>query len=179
MERRLQDNHPASHFLIKPFLASELMNHIGLLLKQGAYPEHDRAMDSSGRVAFQVNVLMAEDNVINARVLSTLLSGIGCQVSWARDGEVALQMALSDAFDIAFIDLRMPRMDGLAFTREMREQEKGDRRLPIIALTANISSAVRKSCAEAGMDDFLAKPVDERLLRETIERYTSIRDCRI
>ncbi|PLX60203.1 MAG: hypothetical protein C0630_16905 [Sedimenticola selenatireducens] len=46
--------------------------------------------------------------------------------------------------------------------------------MPIIALTANISSAIRKSCAEAGMDDFLAKPVDERLLRQTIERYTSI-----
>ncbi|WP_029132852.1 ATP-binding protein [Sedimenticola selenatireducens] len=179
MERRLQDDHPASHFLIKPFLASELLSHIGLLLKRGAYPEHDRATDSRSGAAFQVNVLMAEDNAINARVLSTLLSGIGCHVSWARNGEDALQMALNDVFDISFIDLRMPKMDGLAFTREMREQEKGDRRLPIIALTANISSAIRKSCAEAGMDDFLAKPVDERLLRQTIERYTSIRHRRI
>lgn len=176
MERRVLDNHPASHFLIKPFLASELMNHIGLLLKQDVYPEHDRARDFHGRVASQVNVLMAEDNAINARVLSTLLSGIGCHVSWARNGEEALQMVLNHAFDIAFIDLRMPKMDGLAFTREIREQEKGDRRLPIIALTANISSAICKSCAEAGMDDFLTKPVDERLLRQTIERYTAIRD---
>jgi len=176
MERRLQDNHPASYFLIKPFLASELMNHIGLLLKRSGYREQDRAMHAHDRLPFRVNVLMAEDNAINAKVLNTLLNGIGCQVSWARDGEEALRLGLNNAFDIAFIDLRMPKMDGLAFTREMREQEKGDQRLPIIALTANISSAIRKSCAEAGMDDFLAKPVDELLLRQTIERYTAIRN---
>ncbi len=174
MARKLSDGHPASFFLMKPFIASELMNHIGLLLKQNDGVEHGGVVRSHDRLPFPVNVLIAEDNAINARVLSTLLNGIGCQVSWAKNGEEAVQMTLKDRFDIAFIDLRMPKMDGLSFTRAFREQEKSGRRLPIIALTANISSSIRRSCAEAGMDDFLAKPVDERLLRQTIERYTSI-----
>ncbi|WP_428603481.1 ATP-binding protein [Sedimenticola sp.] len=178
MERKLSDNHPASHFLIKPFISSELLSHVGLVLKRGGYQERGRVIYSRDKLEIPVNVLMAEDNAINAKVLSTLLDGIGCRVSWARNGEEALQMVFSDSFDIAFIDLRMPKMDGIAFTREYREQESGDCRLPIIALTANTSSNIRKACTEAGMDDFLAKPVDERLLRQTIERYTSIGSSR-
>lgn len=174
MERRLSDSHPASYFLTKPFVAAELMNQVGVLLRQGGYPGDGNARHIRDSLSFPVRVLMAEDNTINAKVLSTLLNGIGCQVSWAKNGEEALRMALADSFDIAFIDLRMPKMDGLSFTRELRAQEQGDRRLPIIALTANISSNVHKACAEAGMDDFLAKPVDERLLRQAIQRYTSI-----
>lgn len=176
MERKLRDDHPASDFLIKPFLLSELLNHIGSLLKRGGYPEPGRALPSRGRASFGVKVLMAEDNVINARVLSTLLEGMGCRVSWARDGEIALRLARQETFDIAFIDLRMPRLDGLAFTRALREQEQAGQRLPIIALTANISATIRAACTEAGMDDFLAKPVDEPLLRQTIVRYASVRD---
>ncbi len=174
MERKLRDSDPASDFLIKPFLASELLSHIESLLQRGGSPEHKPAQPSSPLSTSAVRVLMAEDNTINAKVLSTLLEGIGCQVNWARNGEEALQLARDRAFDIAFIDLRMPKMDGLAFTRAMRNQEQGGQRLPIIALTANISSTVRQSCAEAGMDDFLAKPVDELLLRQTINRYTVV-----
>ncbi|WP_260291158.1 ATP-binding protein [Sedimenticola hydrogenitrophicus] len=174
MERKLSDNHPASHFLIKPFISSELLNHVGRLLRRGGCPEQGGQRVSSPPLELPINVLMAEDNEINARVLSTLLAGIGCRVSWARNGEEALALALRQRFDIAFVDLRMPKMDGILFTREYRGQEQGDRRLPIIALTANATSNIRKSCAEAGMDDFLAKPVDESLLRQAIERYTTI-----
>lgn len=176
MERKLHDNHPASDFLIKPFLPSELLDHIGLLLKRGGNPEQGRIKHAPGKPPARVNVLMAEDNMINAKVLSTLLESIGCQVSWARNGEEALHMVQKDTFDIAFIDLRMPKLDGLAFTRELRALEQGGRRLPIVALTANISTTIRNSCAEAGMDDFLAKPVDEPLLRQTIDRFTSVSD---
>ncbi|AKH19101.1 response regulator [Sedimenticola thiotaurini] len=176
MERKLRDSHPASDFLIKPFLTSELLGHIESLLRRGGPPELKPASPSPLQSTSAVKVLMAEDNTINAKVLSTLLENIGCKVSWARNGEEALQLVQARTFDIAFIDLRMPKMDGLAFTRAIREQERGGQRLPIIALTANISSTVRQSCAEVGMDDFLAKPVDELQLRQAINRYTVVYD---
>ncbi|TVO75222.1 MAG: response regulator [Sedimenticola selenatireducens] len=173
LERKSPDKHPNNHFLKKPFICSDLFQQISTVLKE---PLSTVAVLDGKRNFEQVkiSVLMAEDNAINAKVLSTLLSGIGCSVAWARDGEEALAMALKGRYDIAFIDLRMPKLDGLAFTREWRAGEKANVRLPIIALTANTSASVRLQCAEAGMDDFLAKPVDEQLLQKAIERYSAV-----
>lgn len=173
LERKSPDKHPNDHFFKKPFICPDLFQQIATALKE-PLSTADFIEEKHDLLPIKISVLMAEDNAINARVLSALLSGIGCSVSWARDGEEALAMALKSRYDIAFIDLRMPKLDGLAFTREWRAGEKGDARLPIIALTANTSSSIRLQCAEAGMDDFLTKPVDEQLLQKAIERYTSV-----
>ncbi|HHI76749.1 MAG TPA: response regulator, partial [Gammaproteobacteria bacterium] len=97
----------------------------------------------------------------------------GHRVTLMRDGEAALQAALGCDFDLAIVDLRMPRMDGLDFTRAWREHEAHSgsrRRMPIVALTANVAEEARDACLEAGMDDFLTKPVDPDTLDELIAR---------
>ena len=74
-------------------------------------------------------------------------------------------------FDLAFVDLRMPVLDGQGFTRVYREQEADDVHMPIIALTANTSNETRDQCIALGMDGFLAKPVDALHLREVVNQY--------
>ncbi|MCW8907863.1 MAG: ATP-binding protein [Sedimenticola sp.] len=172
-ERRFSDNHPASRFLVKPCIGDELSRQIDRLLEldlPGPDAEQEVRGGCSRLPGFRV--LMAEDNAINGKVLRTLLEGMGCQVTWARDGAAALREAAVAAFDIAFIDLRMPKKNGLEFARELRSREKGGVRLPVIALTANTSQHTRQQCMEAGMDDFLAKPVQERQLFSVINRLT-------
>lgn len=121
-----------------------------------------------------LHVLVAEDDNINARLIHSLLTRKGHRVTLMRDGEAALQAALGCDFDLALIDLRMPNKDGLDFTRAWRAHEAsqgGERHLPIIALTANVAEEARDACLEAGMDDFLTKPVDPETLDGLIARY--------
>ncbi|MBF6023096.1 PAS domain-containing hybrid sensor histidine kinase/response regulator [Lysobacter niastensis] len=104
-------------------------------------------------------VLLAEDNVFNQEVVLALLGDAGLVVEVADDGEAALQMARSRHYDAVLMDMRMPVMDGLAVTRELR-RTTGLSALPIIALTANAMDEDRQRCMEAGMNDFVAKPFD-------------------
>ncbi len=117
------------------------------------------------------HILVAEDNAIAGRVITTLLQRQGYRTSLALDGESALAELGQQAFDLAFVDLRMPKIDGLELARRQRAREDGGRRLPLIALTANAAEEVRQQCLAAGMDDFLAKPVDPKGLTATLRRY--------
>ena len=116
-------------------------------------------------------VLVAEDDDINAKLITKLLGQVGCQVTLAKDGQAALTAATETAFDLAFVDLRMPHMDGIDFTKAYRAQEESGRHLPIVALTANAAEETRAACLRAGMDEFVAKPVDPQVLSELILRY--------
>jgi len=116
-------------------------------------------------------LLVAEDDDINAKLVDTLLRREGCEVTLVHDGQAALEAARSQQFDLAFIDLRMPRMDGIGFTTAYRAQERPGHHLPIVALTANAAEEVRAECLRAGMDDFVTKPIDPELLQELISRY--------
>lgn len=117
------------------------------------------------------SVLVAEDDDINAKLITSLLRKAGCRVTLVGDGAAALEATAEEQFDLAFIDLRMPRMDGIDFTRRYREQETVGTHLPIVALTANAAEEARAECLRAGMDDFVTKPVDPQILQELILRY--------
>lgn len=116
-------------------------------------------------------ILVAEDDDINAKLISSLLRKAGCSVTLVGDGAAALQAAGEQSFDLAFVDLRMPKMDGIDFTRRFRAVEVPGTHLPIIALTANAAEQARADCLRAGMDDFVTKPVDPQILQELILRY--------
>jgi two-component system, sensor histidine kinase RpfC len=116
-------------------------------------------------------ILVAEDNPIAAKVITTLLQRQGYDTTLVLDGEEALRKAEEEVFDLAFVDLRMPKIDGLDFARRQRQREAGLGHLPIIALTANAAEDIRQQCLAAGMDDFLAKPVDPGDLSRTLARY--------
>jgi two-component system sensor histidine kinase RpfC len=117
-----------------------------------------------------LNILVAEDNPVNQRVLRGLLEHVGHRTWLARDGEQALAMLEGDEhrFDLAIIDMHMPRLSGPEVVQRWRFMEQG--RLPIIMLTADARSEAEAACAEAGADAFLTKPVNSRELIDVIAR---------
>jgi len=116
-----------------------------------------------------VRVLLVEDNPVGQLLAKTLLRREGCLVQTAADGYEALTAVGSHLFDIIFMDMRMPRLDGVSATRLMRAQGL---KTPIIALTANAYSEDRTVCLDAGMDDHLSKPLELESLRNALGRWT-------
>ena len=104
-------------------------------------------------------VLLVEDNEINQQIASELLSDAGVLVDVARDGAEALKKVHSTAYDLVLMDMQMPVMDGVTATQAIRRIPRL-RNLPIVAMTANARAADRQSCLDAGMNDFLSKPID-------------------
>ncbi|WP_082626673.1 response regulator [endosymbiont of Ridgeia piscesae] len=96
-----------------------------------------------------IRILLAEDNAIAAKVLFTLLQQKGHRVCIARDGQEALELLQAEQFHLAFVDLRMPRMDGFELTRRYRQLEPETEHLPILALTANAPEDVLQQCSNA------------------------------
>jgi two-component system, sensor histidine kinase and response regulator len=115
-------------------------------------------------------VLLVEDNDINQQVARELLEDAGLAVDVAGDGQVALDMAQRTAYDLVFMDMQMPVMDGLVATRRMREIGKLAR-LPIVAMTANAMEMDRQRCLESGMNDVVVKPIDPEDLWTTLLRW--------
>lgn len=109
--------------------------------------------------------LMAEDNPVNAKVLVRLLERLGVQCEVVPDGVEAVQRASEQAFEVIFMDLNMPRMDGLEATRQLRARGLT---LPIIAVTARVSSEDEQECMKAGMTAYLTKPVSLKRLEELV-----------
>lgn len=114
--------------------------------------------------------LVVDDNPVNARVAKGLLEKLGLTVDWAADGMEALERLGSHHFDLVLMDCEMPRLDGLSATRAWRERET-DRRLPIIALTADAQQENLEACLKAGMDAALTKPVQMGLLRDVVAKW--------
>jgi CheY-like chemotaxis protein len=121
-----------------------------------------------------LRVLLAEDNPINQTVAVHLLRKEGFTVEVASHGAEAAARVQEEEFDLVLMDIQMPEMDGLAATALIREREKGTgRRLPIIALTAHAMAGDRERCLAAGMDAYLAKPIQPRQLLEAIQQLLS------
>ena len=119
-----------------------------------------------------LRILVAEDNAVNQRVIRRMLEKLGHNVTVAAHGQQALAALEAASFDIVFMDVQMPLLDGLEATRKIRQDERGtDRHLRIVALTANAFDEDRQLCLAAGMDSFLAKPVTFASLRNEIENY--------
>jgi two-component system sensor histidine kinase RpfC len=170
--------HPAgppdrTRWLGKPCLAEDLVAAVEDLLGVSTITQPPRAESSvlgqAGPGAEAVRVLVAEDNEIAAKVITTFLTKMGYCFTRVDDGEQALKEALTGDYGIAIIDLRMPKLDGTELALRYRSLAP-TRPLPMVALTANASEDIKQACLAAGMDDFLAKPVNPVLLRQTIER---------
>jgi two-component system sensor histidine kinase/response regulator len=121
-------------------------------------------------------VLLAEDNVVNAKLAVRLLERLGCSVDVASNGHEALKMVQSIPFDLVFMDCQMPEMDGFEATRAIRAWEGSSRvgqspatQLPIIALTANAMQGDRERCLAAGMNDYITKPLSRADLARVLE----------
>ena len=122
-----------------------------------------------------LRVLVVEDNVVNAALVRLLLERDGCVVGAAASGTQALEILGTQTWDVVLMDCQMPEMDGYATTRYWRRLELTERRprLPILALTAHAMADDRKRCLDAGMDDYLTKPVKLDALRAVLARHVA------
>lgn len=117
-----------------------------------------------------IRVLIAEDNLVNLTIAKKLLERQSCLVTTAKDGQDALDLCQTHSFDIILMDLQMPRLDGLEATRQIRALPNANAQVPIIALTASAMAGERDRCLDAGMTDYLTKPIDRLTLEATIHR---------
>ena len=115
-------------------------------------------------------VLLAEDNPVNQKVLARLLERLGCQVTVVSDGQEAVEATQRGGFDVIFLDCQMPRMDGYEAARRIRQAGGRLENVPVVALTAHAMESDRQRCLEAGMTDYVAKPVSLDSLRAALER---------
>ena len=123
-------------------------------------------------------LLLVEDNPVNLMVAQRLLQVIGMDCETAGNGQVALEKLQATNYDMVLMDCQMPVLDGYAATRRWREHEQASgapQRLPIIAMTANAMAGDRQKCLDAGMDDYLAKPVTRGELERCINRWRGVR----
>jgi CheY-like chemotaxis protein/HPt (histidine-containing phosphotransfer) domain-containing protein len=126
-------------------------------------------------------ILLVEDNPVNQRVAQHLLQKLAADVTLANNGADALQRLTESAYDAVLMDCQMPVMDGFTATRRIRELERQNgraKRLPIIALTANVMSEDRENCIAAGMDAHLGKPIEPAQLIDCLSRYLKPNDER-
>ncbi len=119
------------------------------------------------------HVLLADDNRVNQKVALGALQRLGLTVDVANNGEEAVAAWAAGIFDLILMDCQMPVMDGYQAAREIRARETRANRTPIIALTADAMKGTEQLCREAGMDDYLTKPIDRDRLSEVVNRYLS------
>ena len=120
-----------------------------------------------------MKVLLVEDNPVNRTLTRRLLEKLGCDVTTANDGEAALGLLQWHRFDMIFMDCVMPKVDGFEATRRLRklESERELSHVPVVALTASAMEQDEEKCRHAGMDAFVAKPVNMEMLRAILDQF--------
>ncbi|ACN17576.1 BarA [Desulforapulum autotrophicum HRM2] len=164
-------------YLTKPVRQVDLYNSL-VELMNGNYLEKKDLITQyhlkKELTTFNARVLLAEDNIINQQVAKGVLCKLGCRVELATNGLEAVSAAQKESYDIVFMDCQMPRMDGYEATgkiRWMEDLKSGQKRLPIIALTANALSGDREKCLAAGMDDYISKPFGKEKIIKVLKHW--------
>jgi CheY-like chemotaxis protein len=140
-------------------------------LREPTIPMPALASGSSG-----LRLLVAEDNPVNQKLIRHMLEKLGCHVDIASDGRAALALSREQDYDLILMDCSMPEMDGYEATEQLRRDQRGGRRVPIIALTANAMAEDRARCLAAGMDDYLSKPVRLEDVQAALQRWAASED---
>ena len=174
LEAARQRELPLDGVLNKPVSASTLLDQISFVfggvtgqsrktLRQSSYKEDERALRGAW-------LLLVEDNEVNQEVAQQILSDAGIRVDIAGNGAIALAKIADNAYDGVLMDCQMPVMDGYQATRKLRQDARYSN-LPVIAMTANAMVGDKEKCLDAGMNDFIAKPIDVAQLFGTLARW--------
>jgi two-component system sensor histidine kinase/response regulator len=159
-----------TRYLKKPISQADLLRTIlGVLGRVEQIAPVSGQVQEKGETA--LHILLAEDNTINQRVATALLQKMGHSVVVAANGQKALQALEKEAFDLVLMDAQMPEMDGFAATAAIRSQEKiTGNHISVIAMTAHAMKGDRERCLDAGMDDYISKPISQQDLKAVIQR---------
>ncbi|MDW8320429.1 MAG: response regulator [Armatimonadota bacterium] len=163
-------------WLTKPVRRSQLYNALCEAIGVDTGSDASSRTPPVERRASGVRVLLVEDNEVNRKLALRMLQRLGCSVEVAANGREAVEMTANRAYDLVFMDIQMPEMDGAEATRLIRERERhtGDH-LTIIAMTAHAMEGDRERCLSAGMDDYLSKPVKIEALAQMVEKWSPVR----
>ena len=177
---RSAEENQIENVLIKPVNASMLFDSVARLFGQHNPGAADAREAGDGPAVSMTairgaKVLLVEDNDLNQEVATELLRGAGLVVDVADNGQIAVEKVQSAAYDIVLMDMQMPVMDGLSATRIIRQMPPF-KSLPIVAMTANAMQADREACRDAGMDDYVPKPIEPRELFQTLLKWIKPRD---
>jgi CheY-like chemotaxis protein len=157
---------------------SELLNAVlGAIIPRAGTPAEDerRASDRAPSPPVSARILVADDGEANRQLAVGLVSQFGYQADVAHNGREAVEKVQADAFDLVLMDVRMPILDGLEATRQIREhEEQTGGHIPIVAMTAHALKEDCARCLEAGMDGYLSKPIRKRELQKMLVRFLPV-----
>jgi CheY-like chemotaxis protein len=171
-------------FLSKPIHREKIYQMLERILGKGK-DEIDKDKPEKHKIVTQysiredrkhsVRILLAEDNPVNQKLAKIMLTKAGYQVEVANNGKEAVEMytANPEDFDLIFMDVQMPEMDGLEATRKIRNPQSAirNRDIPIVAMTAHAMKGDREMCLEAGMDDYITKPIKREIVFNILEKW--------
>lgn len=164
-------------YLVKPVKQRQLIDVIGTVLGQTRQEKKDRKRKLVTRHTVsehyrrQTKLLLVEDNLVNQKLAVALLSKAGYPVDVVENGKEAVEAVTKNQYTLVLMDVQMPEMDGLEATKTIRAKEAGKEHIPIIAMTAHAMKGDRERCLDAGMDDYLSKPLNHEQLYETIAKW--------
>lgn len=168
-------------YLTKPVRRAQLYDTLSTVMgspEAGGSPDHERPLVTTytlkeAEAQTRARLLLAEDNKVNQKVAVRTLEKLGYRVDVSDDGEEAVEAVSRTDYAAVVMDVQMPKMDGYEATAEIRrrENESGNKHIPIIAMTANALRGDREKALEAGMDDYIAKPIKAEELGETLRRW--------
>lgn len=153
--------------LTKPLLPNKLFRYL-----QSVSGEDDVSHLVENKAGkFEANVLVVEDNDVNQMVVSGMLNNMGCDVTIAENGQLGIDALQKNNFDIVFMDINMPVLNGCEATKRIRLSENNEQHIPIVALTANVLPEDVKTYFEAGMDEYMSKPFTTDKLNEILFKW--------
>ncbi|MBE0488922.1 MAG: response regulator [Halomonas sp.] len=155
----------------EPGVGSRFWFVLTLATAEGPAPALPMTRGSRRKDLRSAHLLVVEDNPVNQQVARAMLERLGCSVAIAGSGAAALQLAAAGRFDLIFMDIQMPDMDGLEVTRRLRARDGWAAEVPIVAMTAGGPGGEQARCLAAGMNGYLTKPLRQELLLEALIRY--------
>jgi hypothetical protein len=164
--------------LVKPVRPSQLFDVLHTLLAARSLraepPAAARELPPPDPSRQWLRVLVVEDNAANSKVTVRMVERLGYRADVASDGAAAVSILEHIQYDAVLMDCQMPEMDGYEATRQIRANENGGRRVPIIAMTAAALAGDRERCLAAGMDDYISKPVKLHIVAALLERWIAV-----
>jgi len=166
-----------SGYLVKPVKQLQLFDTIVTILKQKKTEGKGKSMPIVTRHTIteqkhqKVRILVAEDNPMNQKLTVTILQRAGYGVDAVENGLKAIEALKRSTYDLVFMDVQMPEMDGFEATKAIRNFEGDRQHTPVIAMTAHVMKGDQERCLEAGMDDYISKPIEPQVMFKVIEKW--------